>query len=344
MLYQPREIEVTRLAVESIPARCRAGDVTVSVLCNGCGDQPSPGQLRGDAKVIMHSSKENLGVAGGRNLLLRTPECAGSDIVVVLDNDVIIPRDFLDRITTFLDEAHDAGVVGPSIADARSASREVDSNAIKREAVDALRKGVAPDSLYYLGTDPDYRKTYYSPLVLALAAVTSRLASRGTPIPGHPAYRYNSAVLKSLRNGGHLIEVGALLGCAQVFRRSLIDKVGLLDERFNPYGLEDIDFCIRANQAGYRNYIDFDTWILHGTDLRSSGRDIVKRVANVTRVQTILASKLFPRSYRPRMLTLIVISSLLSFGSFRKNSFARCSASFRGYSKGIAALKAGRSK
>ena len=40
--------------------------------------------------------------------------------------------------------------------------------------------------------------------------------------------------------------------CVMV-KRSLFDKIGLLDEIFTPGGGEDIDFTVRANQAGYRS-------------------------------------------------------------------------------------------
>jgi GT2 family glycosyltransferase len=44
--------------------------------------------------------------------------------------------------------------------------------------------------------------------------------------------------------------VDALNGCFWIMRRSILDKVGLLDERFFIYG-EDMDMCKRFNKAGW---------------------------------------------------------------------------------------------
>jgi GT2 family glycosyltransferase len=43
----------------------------------------------------------------------------------------------------------------------------------------------------------------------------------------------------------------AITGACMYVRRELIDRIGLLDERF-PMAYEDVDWCLRAWQAGYR--------------------------------------------------------------------------------------------
>jgi hypothetical protein len=35
-------------------------------------------------------------------------------------------------------------------------------------------------------------------------------------------------------------------------KRELLDRIGFLDERFNGYGSDDMDFCLRAEMAGYK--------------------------------------------------------------------------------------------
>jgi GT2 family glycosyltransferase len=46
-------------------------------------------------------------------------------------------------------------------------------------------------------------------------------------------------------------EVDYVIGACQVIRRAALTDVGLLDERIF-YGPEDIDFCLRLHQAGWR--------------------------------------------------------------------------------------------
>ncbi len=43
-----------------------------------------------------------------------------------------------------------------------------------------------------------------------------------------------------------------IVGCAFLVKRSLLDTVGLFDERFRPIYYEDSDLCLRARQAGFR--------------------------------------------------------------------------------------------
>jgi GT2 family glycosyltransferase len=57
-------------------------------------------------------------------------------------------------------------------------------------------------------------------------------------------------------------EVDYLIGACQVLRRELLDTVGLLDENIF-YGPEDIDFCYRVHQAGWKIWWIHDTRIIH---------------------------------------------------------------------------------
>ena len=62
------------------------------------------------------------------------------------------------------------------------------------------------------------------------------------------------------KNESHEVEV--LSGAFMVLRKSVIDKIGALDEDYFMYG-EDIDLSYRIIQAGYKNYYFSDTRIIH---------------------------------------------------------------------------------
>lgn len=47
-----------------------------------------------------------------------------------------------------------------------------------------------------------------------------------------------------------------------VVRRDVLDKVGLLDEKFSNSG-EDADYCVRINKAGYRCFQDYRSFVFH---------------------------------------------------------------------------------
>jgi GT2 family glycosyltransferase len=60
----------------------------------------------------------------------------------------------------------------------------------------------------------------------------------------------------------HTHEVEILSGAFMLLRKTVLDKIGLLDETFFMYG-EDIDLSYRILQAGYKNYYFADTTIVH---------------------------------------------------------------------------------
>ena len=59
-----------------------------------------------------------------------------------------------------------------------------------------------------------------------------------------------------------IIEVDYVIGACQLIRRSVIEKVGLLDEKIF-YGPEDVDFCLRIWQAGYKVVYNPEAVIIH---------------------------------------------------------------------------------
>ncbi len=57
-------------------------------------------------------------------------------------------------------------------------------------------------------------------------------------------------------------EVDVLAGAFMLLRKSVLDKIGLLDETFFMYG-EDIDLSYRITQTGFKNYYFPETTIIH---------------------------------------------------------------------------------
>ncbi|OGX68204.1 MAG: hypothetical protein A2189_01475 [Paenibacillus sp. RIFOXYA1_FULL_44_5] len=54
-----------------------------------------------------------------------------------------------------------------------------------------------------------------------------------------------------------------LVGFCVVFKKPVIDKIGLLDERFSPGNYEDDDYSYRIRQAGFEMMLCKDTYIHH---------------------------------------------------------------------------------
>ena len=62
------------------------------------------------------------------------------------------------------------------------------------------------------------------------------------------------------KNETHIVDV--LSGAFMLIRKTVLDKIGLLDEDYFMYG-EDIDLSYRITKAGYKNYYFPDTRIIH---------------------------------------------------------------------------------
>ncbi|HEY0829484.1 MAG TPA: glycosyltransferase family 2 protein [Bacilli bacterium] len=62
---------------------------------------------------------------------------------------------------------------------------------------------------------------------------------------------------------GNWQQVERLVGFCYLFKRELLNQIGLLDERFSPGHYEDDDYCYRARQAGYRLFMACDVFVYH---------------------------------------------------------------------------------
>ena len=98
-------------------------------------------------------------------------------------------------------------------------------------------------------------------------------------------------------------EVEVLAGAFMLLRKSVLDKIGLLDETFFMYG-EDIDLSYRILQAGYKNYYFPETTIIHykGESTKKGSLNYVKVFYNA---MIIFARKHFS-SGRAGLFSLLI--------------------------------------
>lgn len=85
--------------------------------------------------------------------------------------------------------------------------------------------------------------------------------------------RYNLTYL----NPDETYEIDAVSGSFMMLRREAYEKVGGLDEDFFMYG-EDLDWCYRIQQAGWKNYYVHSTKIIHykGESTKRSNIDEIR--------------------------------------------------------------------
>lgn len=93
--------------------------------------------------------------------------------------------------------------------------------------------------------------------------------------------RYNLTYLDE----NQTYEVDAISGSFMFLRRDVYEKVGGLDESFFMYG-EDLDWCFRIKEAGFKIYYVHSTKIIHfkGESTKRSNIDEVKHFYNAMRL------------------------------------------------------------
>lgn len=80
----------------------------------------------------------------------------------------------------------------------------------------------------------------------------------------------------SRRHEGKRVPTDRLVGFCLLIARSVIDRIGLLDEGFGIGNFEDDDYTLRAIQAGFRALIAMDSFVHHfgSATFRGSGLDV----------------------------------------------------------------------
>lgn len=90
-------------------------------------------------------------------------------------------------------------------------------------------------------------------------------------------------------------EIEILSGAFMLIRKSVLDKVGLLDETFFMYG-EDIDLSYRILQGGYKNYYFPETRIIHYKG-ESTKKSSINYVFVFYKAMVIFAQKHFSKNH-----------------------------------------------
>lgn len=198
------------------PTRCH---LDLWVVDNGSQDGSVERVREQFPAVHLIASPYNGGYAYGNNLALRRiiNPAPGSppppDYVLLLNNDTLVPAGALDGLVDYLEHHADVGVVGPKL--------------------------LLPNGQLDLAC----RRSFPTPLVASYRMIgLSRL------FPKHPHFgRYNMTYL----DPDVETDVDSVVGACMLLRTSVIQEVGLLDERFFMYG-EDLDWAYRIKSYGWR--------------------------------------------------------------------------------------------
>ncbi len=149
---------------------------------------------------------------------------SSGEYVLLLNPDTIVEEATFEKVVAFMDEHPKAGGLGVKMIDG------------KGHFLPESKRGIpTPEVAFY-----------------KMAGLTKLFPK---------SKRFAKYYLGHLdKNKTHKVEI--LSGAFMLLRKSVLDKIGLLDETFFMYG-EDIDLSYRILQAGYDNYYFADTTIVH---------------------------------------------------------------------------------
>lgn len=296
---------------------------------------------------------ENLGVAMGRNELIRAAVGSGADIIVSIDDDLLFPSDYLDsleaRFRQLTSEYGKVGIVGPVVLDFEPLANilltedEVRSVGVgdpvslspmaelRRCLIDAWGSELPETAVYHAGIRNWVGN--YLRLNGTRAGSARRLfddALEGPRLPNTPRYelkrdpQVRNAVLDSAASP---VPTDTLPGGVCMYTAALIDEIGAMDPAFSPFGFEDSDFAIRSIRAGYKNFVLPEIVAVHDIAHRGRERSASDRLFIESRSRALLARKHASTVHPGRVaVELAVLSPLRIWDVVSKNHTPRADA------------------
>lgn len=186
-------------------------EIIVYVIDNGSTNDSAAVIKKNHPWIILIETENNLGFTGGNNIGIRSALDVNADFIWILNNDTLVDKNILSTLKVFKDPK--VGIVGSKIYFAPGSEYH------KIRYIEKNRGRV----LWYAGGVIDWNNMYAS--------------HRGVDEVDTGQY-------------DNVEETSFVTGCSMIVKKEVFEKIGLFDEKFFAY-LEDLDFCLRAKQAGF---------------------------------------------------------------------------------------------
>lgn len=231
-----------------------------------------------DAQLI--ASKDNLGYPAGNNLGLRSlgyhsagqVDESAPRYALLLNPDTEVPPTALYNMVAFMDAHPEIGVAGPKLL--------LPDGSLDK----ACRRGFPTPTVSFY---------HYS----GLAKLFPKNERFG---------RYNM----TFADINESIEVDSVVGAYMQLRKDAINDVGIMDETFFMYA-EDLDWCYRVKQAGYKIWYNADVTVYHVK--RAASRQSAKAQFEFWRAMLIFYRKHY-RVTTPSWMHMLILAALLFKG------------------------------
>jgi GT2 family glycosyltransferase len=203
---------------------------------------------------------------------------ARGEAILLLNPDTTLSAGSLRGLLDALERHPETGVVGPKL--------------------------LRPDGSMHLAC----RRSFPTPAVaLYRLAGLSRLFPRSRRFG-----QYNL----TYANPDQPMEVDAVCGACLLVRRAVVERIGLLDERFFLYG-EDLDWCLRARQAGWKVRYEPGVLVTHQHGAASRKRAL-RTTFHFFRAMDLFYRKHYLRRYHP------LVTGLVRTGIYGALALAMC--------------------
>ena len=232
-------------------------------------------------------NKENKGFAGGHNQLFRlamNKEQDAPEYIVLLNQDMYLMPDCLEKLVVFLDREHDVAAVTPRLM-------KWNFCLLKEKPGISLEESFT-DCIDSLGL-----KVFRSRRVIEKYA-----GKRWQDLKPKMNLSFHA---ERFRESGTALEVFGVSGAFPLFRRSSLSYVAFSDGTFfdNDYHAykEDVDLAFRLRSAGYRSFVLLDTLAYH--DRSASGQEDLGDIA-ASKNKKRQSSWVTYHSYKNHLMTL----------------------------------------
>ncbi len=222
-------LDVEKLDVKGIDVECLIVD-------NGSKDgteEAIKNYKLPNMKYKFLQSGANLGFAGGNNVGMKDAMKRGFDYILLLNNDLILPKDIVKKLTEYMESNPEVGVASPKMYFAKGYE-------FHKDRYKESEKGRV---IWYAGGDIDRDNVY--------------TVHRGVDEIDRGQYDETQ-------------ETDVANGACMMIRREVIKTIGFLDSSFFLYW-EDADFSERAKRAGYKTMYFPGTWMWHKVSASTGG-------------------------------------------------------------------------
>ncbi len=218
-------------------------------------DNASNDNLKSLGAYVIRNNN-NLGFAGGNNIGIKYALSKGADYILILNNDTIVDKDFLEKLVSSIKNNNKFGIAVPKI---------------------------------YFAKDCEFHKSRYK--INELGKV---LWYAGGKIDWKNVIGYHVGVDEVDRGQfDKLEETEIATGCCMLVKREVFEKVGMLNEKYFLY-YEDSDFSIRTKTAGFKILYVPDSIIWHKNAGSSDGSGSSLQDYYITRNRMIFGMSYSP--------------------------------------------------